>query len=211
MERQKPTRVLALTNMDNTLALKEAVDDLKGEYGEIVELKKVYFLDWENPHIPLASLETEVAGADIVLVDVRGDVRVAREMVGLLRGKEQTVVVLIGGNRELFALTRMGKFRGEKLFRPARGKEKEFDVNAYLRTKKFSALTKKLGAFLPFGMLGDMRNWVLAQEYYAEGDSKNLKNMLQLLLREYGGHNRIKPPQPPQRQPDFGLYLPALV
>ncbi len=209
MNRRKTTRIVALTNMDNTLALKEAVDDLKNEYGEILELKKIYFLDWEDPRIPLASLQAEVAGAEIVLVDVRGDVRVAREMAGLLRGGEQTVVVLIGGNKELFALTRMGKFRGEKLFRPGRGKEKEFDVNAYLRTKKFSALAKKLGSLLPFGMLSDMRNWILAQEYYAEGDAHNLKNMLQLLLREYGGQPELKPPRPPQRQPDFGLYLPG--
>ncbi len=209
MPKKTPTRILALTNMDNTLALKEAVDDLLAEYGTVLELKKIYFQDFEDPQVPLWALAEETAKADIILVDVRGDVRVARELKNLPGMAGKTVVVLIGGDRELFALTSMGRFRGTKLFRPGGGREKEFDVSAYLRTKKFSALTKRLGAFLPVGMLGDMRNWVLAQEYYAEGDTANLKNMLLLLLREYGGHGNLKPPAPPRRQPDFGLYLPG--
>ncbi len=201
------TRILALTNMDNTLALKEAVDDLTLEYGEILRLKKIYFQDWENPGIPLAALEEEAAKAQIILVDVRGDVRLAREMPRLLSGEGKTVVVLIAGSQDIFALTRMGRFRGGTLFRP--GQEREFDVNAYQRTKKFSALTKKLGRYLPFSMLGDMRNWVLAQEYYGEGDPANLKNMLLLLLKEYGGHREITRVEPPRQQPDYGLYLPG--
>ncbi len=202
-------KVLALTNMDNTLALKEAVEKVWEKHGRILSLKKHYFSDWEDPRLSLENLETEVKEAAIVLVDIRGDVRLAREMSRLLSGDGKTVVVLIGGSRDIFSLTRMGKFRGEKLFK-AGSREKEFDVNAYLRTKKFSALTKKLGSLLSFSMLGDMRNWVLCQEYYAEGDATNLQNMLILLLKEYGGYGDLEKPDPPQRQADYGLYLPGV-
>ncbi len=212
MTKGKPVgaiKILALTNMDNTLALKEAVDRVWEKHGRILSLKKQYFSDWEDPRLSLKELEMEIKEADIILVDIRGDVRLAREMSRLLSDERKTVVVLIAGSRELFSLTRMGKFRGEKIFK-AGSRKKEFDVNAYLKTKKFSALTKKLGSLLSFSMLGDMRYWVLCQEYYAEGDATNLQNMLVLLLREYGGHSDLEEPDPPQRQADYGLYLPGV-
>ncbi len=209
MKETKPARFLALTNMDNTMALKEAVEELQSSCGPVLALKKIYFSDLEDSEIPLSEVEEEVERADIILVDVRGDVRMAREMKRLLSVDGKTVAVLIGGSKDIFALTRMGKFRGEKMFKPG-GKEKEFDVNSYIRTKKFSALTKKLGSLLSFSMLGDMRNWILCQEYYAEGDAANLKNMLMLLLKEYGGHSQLARPEPPRRQPDFGLYCPGV-
>lgn len=199
-------KILALTTLDNTVALREAVEKIREKYGDIVEVKKVYFDDYENPDVPLKPIEEEIEPSDIILVDVRGDIRVGRELPHMLEGKDKTVVVLVGGSQHIFALTKMGKFKGERIFKP--GREKEFNVHTYVKAKKFSELTKKLGRIIPFGMLKDMRNWVLAQEYYAQGDAENLKNLLLFLLKNYAGVKEIKKVPPPKAMLPYGLYVP---
>ncbi|MGQ9723136.1 MAG: cobaltochelatase subunit CobN, partial [Candidatus Jordarchaeum sp.] len=199
-------KILALTTVDNTVALKDAVSAIREEYGDIVEVRKIYFNDYENPDASLKPIEEEINSSDIILVDIRGDIRVGRELPGILKGKDKTIVVLVGGSQHIFALTKMGKFRGETIFKP--GKEKEFNVHTYVKAKKFSELTKKLGKLLPFGMLKGMRDWVLAQEYYAEGDSENLKNLILFLLKNYAGIKEIRK-VPPPKQSSYGLYEPT--
>jgi len=201
-------KILALTTINNTVALKEAVEKIKEEYGNIVEIRKIYFDDYENPDVSLEPIEKEIDSSDIILVDIRGDIRVGRELPKMLEGKDKTVVVLVAGSQHIFALTKMGKFRGERIFKPER--EKEFNVHTYIKAKKFSELTKKLGKFLPAVMLKDMRNWVLAQEYYAEGDVENLKNLILFLLKNYSGVREIKKVPPPKSHPPYGLYIPKL-
>jgi hypothetical protein len=90
----------------------------------------VYFDDYEDPRVSLAPLKNAIDCSDIVLVDVRGDVRIARELTYLLSETKATIIVLIGGSQRTFALTRMGKFRGDKIFKP--GRESQFDVNSYI-------------------------------------------------------------------------------
>jgi len=199
-------KILTLTTINNTIALKEAAAKVRKEYGDIVKIRKIYFDDYENPDVSLKPVEDEINSSDIILVDIRGDIRVGREIPQMLKGKEKTIVVLVAGSQHIFALTRMGKFKGEIIFKP--GREKEFNVHTYVKTKKFSELAKKLGKIVPFGMLKGMRNWILAQEYYIEGDAENLKNLILFLLKNYAGVRKIKKVLPPKPQIPYGLYLP---
>jgi cobaltochelatase CobN len=199
-------RILALTTIGNTAPLKEAVEEIKRGYGDILEVTKVYLHEYEYPDVSLEPIEKAIDEADIILVDIRGDVRIARELPRMLEGKDKTVVVLVAGGQHIWAWTKMGKFRGDKIFKP--GKEKEFNVHTYMKTKRFSDLAKKLGYILPFGMLRDMRNWILAQQYYSEGDPENLKNLLLFLLKHYGGVREIKKVPSPKQGLPYGLYIP---
>jgi len=201
-------KILALTTINNTVALKEAVEKIREEYGDIVEVRKIYFDDYENPDVSLEPIEKEIESSDIILVDIRGDIRIGRELPKMLEGKDKTVVVLVGGSHHIFALTKMGKFRGDIIFQP--GREKEFNIHSYIKAKKFSELAKKLGKIIPFGMIKDMRNWILAQEYYAEGDAENLKNLILFLLKNYAGVREIKKVPPPKPMPPYGLYIPKV-
>lgn len=199
-------RILALTTLNNSAGLKQACDELRARYGQVCSLQKIYFKDYESPDAPFASLHAAIREADLVLVDVRSDSRLGREIPGLLREYTGTVVVLVGAGPEIFALTRMGRFRGSMMFKP--GADREFSIDAFLKAKKFSQLTKALGRLVPFGMLKDMRIWMLAQEYYAEGGAENLKNLLCLLLKKYGRVKTIRKVPPPKAFPPYVLYHP---
>lgn len=201
------TRVVALTSLDSSAPLREAVDRIQACYGRIISLEKHYVKDFEPPDIPLAPLARSIAQSGIVLVDVRSDSRLARNLPGLLADFTGTVVVLVGVSNDIFALTRMGSFSGARLFKP--GQDRPFSIDAFIKTKKYSQLTGRLTALLPFGVLGDMRRWMAAQQYYSEGGPDNLENMLLLLLKHYGGQRQIKKVAPVAAMPPFGLYCPG--
>ena len=197
-------RILALTTINDMTAFREAIRLIVDEYGEILSFKKIYLDEYEDPDVPVQQLEKEIDSSDIILLDIRGNTRVGREIFPTLQKKEKTIVVLVAGEKNIWRLIRMGSFKGEMIFK---GKEREFNLQNYLRSRKLSELTEKLGKFLPLGALKDMRNWVLAQKYYSEGDPLNLKNLILLLLKEYAGVKVIKK-IPPPKSFVYGIYVP---
>ncbi len=193
---------LLLSTIDNTRELREALAEIRAEYGEILSVKKIYFSDWERGTIDPGQVEEAVKSAWVILVDIRGQTEFTDRLRELVTGSAATVVVLVGGGRDILSLTRMGSFSGADLPR----REGRFDIEVYLKARKFMELTKKLGSVIPVGKLKHMRNWLLACEYYAEGGKENLKNLFLFLLREYC---RVKvDARPPQKMPDWGIWWP---
>ncbi len=201
---QLVVKFLLLTTIDNTREFREALAEIKAEYGEILSLRKVYFSDWERGELELTQVEEVVRSADVILVDIRGQTELTDHLRKIIpESRATTVVVLVGGSREIFSLNRMGSFSGSDL---PQGESNSFDIESFLKVKKFTELTKKIGSFLPVGKLKHMRNWVLACEYYAEGGKENLKNLFLFLLREYyGAKVKVKPPQ---KMPPYGIWWP---
>ncbi|MFC1994545.1 magnesium chelatase subunit H [Chloroflexota bacterium] len=196
-------KFLLLSTIDNTRELRDGVSELKTEHGDILSLRKVYLNDLEKERISLDEIEEEVRTSHIILVDIRGQGKMSDFLQELLSQTKATIVVLIGGSSQIFALTRMGSFKGGDIFKG----DRQMDVDSFIKTKRFSELTKKIGSVLPFGKLKDMRNWIIAQQYYANYGKENLKGLLLFLAKEYGGA-RIKNISPPRKMLDFGIWWP---
>jgi cobaltochelatase CobN len=196
-------KFLLFSTIDNTRELRDAVSELKAEHGDILSLRKVYLDDLDKGRISLEEIESEVRASQIILVDIRGQSKSSDYLKELLPQVKATIVVLIGGGSNIFALTRMGSFKGSDIFKG----DRQMDVDIYIKTKRFSELTKKIGSVLPFGKLKDMRNWVIAQEYYANYGKENIKGLLLFLAKEYG-KVRIKNVPPPQKTLDYGIWWP---
>ena len=200
-------RILALTAMDSTADLNDAVMRVAAEHGNILLVEKFYFRDFESQRASLEPVREAVGQADIILIDVRSDTRLGRSLPEMLGGYNKTVIVLIAVSNDIFALTRMGAFSGRLMFKP--GRDKDFSINDFIRTKKFAALGEKLSSLLPFGMLRDMNRWMLLQQYYAAGGADNLYNMLLVLLKHYGGISSIQQIAKPREMLPWGLYCPG--
>ncbi len=199
-------KIIAITSFDNSLPLKQAMDDVKQIIGSDVKINKIYFKDFESPEISLESLKQSVSQADIVLLDVRSDSRLGRELPLILKDFTKTVVVLVGSDNAVFSLTRMGKFKGNMMFNPL--KDTALSWEKFAKIKNYIKFSKKLLGLFPVGILGDIRNWMLAQEYYAEGGRENIKNLLLMLLKNYCGVKDTGKVKKPKHMPSFGLYCP---
>lgn len=196
-------RLLLITTIDNTRELRDAVSEIKSEHGNILTLRKIFPNDLEKGQILREEVEEELQASQIVLVDIRGQGEMSDFLQELLPRSEATIVVLIGGSAPIFALTRMGSFRGSDIFKG----DRPMDVESFIKAKRFSELTKKIGSVLPFGKLKDMRNWIIAQEYYANYGKDNLKGLLLFLLKEYSGVRVSNVPSPLSMR-DFSIWWP---
>ncbi|GAB4316428.1 MAG: cobaltochelatase subunit CobN [Methanobacteriaceae archaeon] len=201
-------KILALTTINNTLSLKEALGKIKKNYGEILNLKKVYLDDYENPKTPLDEIKEWIQKSDIILVDIRGDLRLGRELPRLIGDGEKTVVVLVWGGEDLLSVLSMGKFQGKNVI--PLFKDNGMDFDKIVRSRNLQELDKA-NKFLDKDVLVDIRNWIQILDYYGQNDAENLKNMFLFLLKNYSddfndiGIDEI--PQP-KHQPLYGLYLP---
>jgi cobaltochelatase CobN len=196
-------KFLLFSTIDNTRELRDAVSELKAEHGDILSLRKIFLNDLEKGRASLEEVEEDLRISQIVLVDIRGQSGMSDLLQELLPQTKATIVVLIGGSSQIFALTRMGSFKGSDIFKG----DRQMDVDSFIKTKRFSELTKKIGSVLPFGKLKDMRNWIIAQQYYANYGKENIKGLLLFLAKEYG-RVKIKSVPPPQKTLDFGIWWP---
>lgn len=195
-------KVLAITTITNTLSLRDALDKIKREYGNLIFLKKIYLEDYEDPQVSLDSLKEDIGISDIILVDIRGDERIGRELIQVLDNKPKTVVTLVWGNPLIMNLTRLGNLSLQTL--STRFQENSLDLESMVRSNKLQKILDCAGDDLR----RDIKNWFKIREYYGQNDAENLKNMLLFLLREYADMDQIKKVEPPQEMPEYGLYLP---
>lgn len=197
-------KFLLLSTIDNTRELRDAVSDLRAQLGNVLSLRKIFLNDLEKGRISLEEIKTELQTSQIVLVDIRGQSEISDQLEELFAQNLATVVVLVGGSSHIFALTHMGSFRGSDIFKG----DRPIDIEGFVRAKRFSELTRRLGSILPFGKLKHMRNWIIAQQYYANYGKENLKGLLLFLLKEYGGV-KVKTVPPPQKALDYGIWWPG--
>lgn len=127
------TNFLLFSTLDNTRELREAMKEIKGEYGEILSLRKIYFSEWDKKP-DYTRMKEAINQAQVILVDIRGQSRFTDWVRQAIADSSAVVTVLIGGHRDIMSLTRMGSFSGSDI--PSR--EGAFDVEAFLKVKKFS-------------------------------------------------------------------------
>lgn len=197
-------KVLAITTITNTLSLKDALEKIKRDYGDIIVLKKIYLEDYEDPQVSLKEFQEDIESSHIILVDIRGDERIGRELITLLKGEHKTVVTLVWGNPLIMNLTSLGPLKVEELSKTLQSKGE--DLEAMVRSYDLKHIIKHTGEDQE--LKKHIQNWFKLREYYGQNDADNLKNMLLFLLKEYGNMENINSIDPPKEMPPYGLYLP---
>ena len=113
--------------MNNTLSLKDALGKIKREYGDIARIRKIYLEKYENPQGSMDEVAEQIDQSDIILIDIRGDERIGRELPELLKGKNKTVITLVWGNPIIMGLTNLKKLNVQELMDNFQKKEKDFE------------------------------------------------------------------------------------
>lgn len=199
-------QILALTTINNTLSLKDAVEKIKKEHGDLVKIRKVYLEEYEDPTVSLNDIENSINESDIVIVDIRGDIRLVRKLPVLLQGKNKTVVVTVWGSPQILSMTSMGHFNGNEVIKTFY--EHGLDLDQIIRYHKKKELPEKMEELLEAEVRDDMELWLKSLEYYSQNDSINLKNFILFLLKHFTGVDSLGEIPEPVPQPLYGLYLP---
>ena len=133
-------RILAVTTMNNTASLKEALTRIREEHGDIVSITKVYLEKYEDPRVPMDDVAEYIDESDIILVDIRGNERIGRELPGILRDRDKTVISLVWGSNHILSLTSMGKLDLGELVAAAPGR-----IDSLVRERDLEAILELHG------------------------------------------------------------------
>lgn len=139
-------------------------------------------------------LQKFVDESDIILIDVRGDPGVLKN----IDFRDKDVVVLVGGS-SIMSRTKLGSFR-----MPARTISEISNPDSIKkRIDRIQKSVEALGKILPFGVLKDARNYVRIMKYWANAGFENYKNMFLYICKIYGKKVEY---ENPREFPEYGFY-----
>ena len=140
-------KIFAITTMNNTLSLKDALGKIKREYGDIALIRKIYLEKYENPQVSMDEVAAQIDQSDIILIDIRGDERIGRELPELLKGKNKTVITMVWGNPIIMGLTNLGEFNVQELM--TYFQEKGKDLEKFVRNQQVGQIIQNINKFSP--------------------------------------------------------------
>ncbi len=142
--------------------------------------------------------------SDTILIDLMGTPEAIVKDIYAALEKTQADIIPYGGSGRDYL--RLGNLTSENM-KMGRKKTSETIRSNVQVMKKMSALAEKLGKVMP-GKMKDLRNYSQITKYFTIADAFNIKNMLILLLREYGDVPNLPKPKQAREIPEIGICDP---
>ncbi len=165
-------------------ALNFIEEELRGKLLNI-NLKLINAID-EMPDDELKQMVKFIETYDLVFVDLMGAPPQVQFAVSSASTRAKGHIVSYGASSK--AYMRLGKFSMQKM-------SKKPKTPSMAMIKKMQQMAEYVGKVLP-GKMRDMRNYSLMSKYYQWGGVDNYRNLLLLILKEYGGVKGLKVAEP---------------
>jgi cobaltochelatase CobN len=147
-----------------------------------------------------------IGQADFILLDLMGAAREYEAIVLQACQNSTCQIVPIGGdNQEIRSSLKLGSFTGKDM---KAGMEPSARVSPDSMLRMMD-MAEKLGKMLPVGKLKDIKNYVQIIKYWKNADEGNIRNLLYLIGRDYGGFHYLPKPQEPVIVQDTGIFEPT--
>ena len=174
------------------------------EFGHLFEGKikiEMYFVGEHKDHSEsFSAIERSILSSDIVLLDLMGaDRSVSDRIDKIIEGYGRNVVLLGYGSEYLRSRVCLGSFSLSKIMNMMKLMRKKGSKQdrTFFDMEKMLDRMETLGKIAPFGLLKDMRNWVLLGKFWRNAGPENIKNMILLLCRDYGKIKELPRPGEP--------------
>lgn len=185
-------KITVLTVSTSALrGLVEAGKAIEGEYPHCLELRIFYTVARMKASKQQDMVET-IINSDAVIVDLMGSPHeMVTEIYGALEKCKGQIIPCGGAGR---AYMRLGELSASQMQRE-HGVSGNTERLKPEQMKKMAAVAEKMGKIMDRGKLRDMRNLAQIGKYMGLAEESQLKSMLLLLLRDYGGYGHLPSPK----------------
>lgn len=156
-------------------------------YGDIFKLE-IYYSKSLMSDEKSAHMIKSIGESDLVFVDLMGSP--VSVINSVYRGLDKCSGNVIPFGNYAREYLKLGKFNMESM---KSNNSKPMDMKAMMKMKN---MAEKMGKVVP-GKIRDMRNYSLLMKYFKVADNDNIKNMIYLILREYGNIKYVPKPCDP--------------
>ena len=154
-------------------SLKKGAGEINAEYGNVLTLK-TYYAVADFPKKDLEEMAEDIISGGLVFVDLMGSPpRIIGAVYGALEKCRGNIVPFGSSAREFL---RLGSFEPGANRRPAG-----------IEAKKSMKDMKAMAMAVPPEKMRDMSNYASLCKYFTAANDRNMKNMLLLILSQYGG------------------------
>ena len=146
-------------------------------------------------------LTERIAEADLTFTDMMGSPpRICQAVEDGLRRTKGNIVPYGGFARQYMKL---GEFHAD----PAASEGRKPDMTKMKRMSAMMGGASAMNKMMP-RHVKDMMNYGKIMAYFTLADEDNIRQMLYLILSEYGGEKRLPAPKEPRTVPQIGICLP---
>jgi cobaltochelatase CobN len=151
-------------------------------------------------------IQQGIKDADFILLDLMGASREYEDAVlGACQGSAGQVLPIGGDKDEIRGLLKLGSFTGKDMKNGMQPSPRA-SLDSMVR---MSNMAEKLGKMFPIGKLKDIKNYIQIIKYWKNAEEENIRNMLYLIGRDYGGNRNFPKPADPIGAEDTGIFDPA--
>ncbi|BDC36556.1 MAG: magnesium chelatase subunit H [Candidatus Methanoliparum thermophilum] len=211
LSQSKPTNIAIVTSITGAKSFSMAMDEIKKEYGNIIDLKLYYVDDMVIEDV------VSLKNFEIVWLDIRNDVSNVELIKNVLSNADNIVLGFSMGN--IFGIgpiwldreqspsqQRIISWMRKRMEDMAGWNEKDFDMSKMQGMMKIMMKITGIIGKIPFKFFKEISRRTTVMEYWLYGGKENTKNLLLYLVKEYGGQKvRLKPPQ---EYFESGIYHP---
>lgn len=180
----------------------KAADSIKRQYGDILKLKLFYA---GRKNIDREKINIAIKNSDAVIVDLMGASNENQKItIEICKNCKAHIIPIGGENSEIRAMLRLGTFSASEMKKDSSdGKKMNMET-----MQKMINMTEKMGTVLPFGKLKDMKNYIHITKYWMNAGEEELKNLLFVLLRDYGNIKNLPKPHEPMVIKEVSICTP---
>jgi len=181
----------------------KAYRDITKSYGKIFELD-VFYVGRQRKN-QLDKINSSIKSSQFLILDLMGSMEEIQDgVLEACRRYTGNIVPIGGENSEIRKLLKLGSFSaGDMKMGKPQGKKMDMES-----MQKMINMTEKLGAFLPFGKIKDMKNYIYITKYWMNAGTYEIKNLLYLILREYGNYKMLPKPSEPMIISEVSICTP---
>lgn len=172
-------------------------------YNNILNLN-LYYVSRDVKEDRLKNMMADIQDADMAIIDLMGapDKNVKATYDSLENSKGQVVIIGRQGKEYL----KLGSLTSKDMsMKKKKGENKKPDVKAM---NKMIGMAEKMGKMMPVGKLNHMKNYIYIGRYWNNAGFEDMKNLLYLILRDYGSCKEIPKPLEPVKREDISICHP---
>lgn len=181
----------------------KACEYINKSYDNILDLN-LYYVSRGLKDDRLESMMCHIQEADMCIIDLMGapDKIVKTTYDSLENSKGQVVIIGRQGREYL----KLGSLTSKDMsMNKKKGESKNPDAKAM---DKMINMAEKMGKIMPVGKLNHMKNYIHIGRYWNDAGFEDMKNLLYLILRDYGNYKGIPKPLEPVKREDISICNP---
>ncbi len=194
------------------------MEELAGEkrFGDLFSKEitlYLHFVGEQRSHgEKLDRIQRDMEDSHMVLLDLMGaPAPVVERCEKAAEGFTGDLVLMGTGSDYLRKKTKLGRFSMASLGKmmDSEGEKKGRKKARSLDMEKMIDRMETLGKMVPLGPLKDMRNWIRIGKYWRFAGPENIRNLLFLICRSYGGIKSLPAPADPVEYSRYVLFDPG--